>query len=158
MNTTAKQLSNGCQTRHLAGNMIFNGATNDEIIDALNASLSSIKRWRKIIDVRGLQGLVRKPGSGRPCRLDVTQKRKLKQLLRKGARECGYNRDRWTTKIVANLIFREFQIRYHFNHVGKILRKLNFRPVKPTRKSKKHDPAKVKHWARYVWPNIKKVA
>lgn len=26
----------------------------------------------------------------------------------------------------------------------------------PTRKSKKHDPAKVEHWIRYVWPNIKK--
>jgi len=137
--------------------MILNGATNDDIIDALEVSLSSVKRWRKKVDKQGLEGLVRKPGSGRRCRLAPIQKRKLKNLLRKGARACGYNRDRWTTKIVANLIFRQFQIRYHFNHVGKLLRKLNFRPVMPIRRSKKHDPAKVEHWIRSVWTHIKKV-
>ena len=157
MGRATKRISNGCQKRLLAGNMILNGATNDDIIDALDVSLSSLKRWRKEINKHGLDGLIRKSGSGRRCRLAPIQKRKLRILLRKGARSCGYNRDRWPTKIVADLILRRFQIRYHFNHVGKLLRKLNFRPIMPTRKPKKHDPAKVEHWIRYVWPHIKKV-
>ncbi len=148
--STTKRISDGCQKRFLAGNMILNEATDDDVVQILDVSLSSVERWRKKVNESGLDGLVRKNGSGRPCRLSEPQKQTLKQLLQKGPRSCGYNKDRWTTKIVADLIFRQFQIRYHFNHVGKILRRLNFRPVMPIRKSKKHDPAKVKHWIRYV--------
>jgi len=49
-------------------------------------------------------------------------------LLLKGPKALGYQTPRWTCLRVADLIQREFGVRYHAGHVWKILDALGWNP------------------------------
>jgi len=104
METTHGRISAQARRHFLAGDLIERGFDNDEIVDITGASLTSVKRWRTKIQSEGLAGLARQPQSGRPVKLDAIYKAELKTILEGGAIAAGYLSDRWTTKIVADLI------------------------------------------------------
>ena len=156
METTHKRLSAQARRRLLGGDLIVRGFTNDEIVEITEASLSSVKRWRATIQSEGLQGLARKPQSGRPPRLDATQKAELKTILGQGAILAGYLTDRWTTKIIADLIFKKWGITYSRPQVSRILHSLGLSCQKPDVQSTKRSQAAIDHWRHYVWPRLKK--
>jgi len=156
METTHKRLSAQARRRLLGGDLIVRGFTNDEIVEITEASLSSVKRWRATIQSAGLQGLARKPQSGRPARLDATQKAELKTILGRGAILAGYLTDRWTTKIVADLIIKKWGITYSRPQVSRILHSLGLSCQKPDVQSTKRSQAAIDHWRHYVWPRLKK--
>ena len=156
METTQGRISAQARRRLQAGDLILRGFNNDEIIEITEASLSSVKRWRAKIESDGLQSLARKPQSGRPTKIDATQKAELKSILLAGACAAGYFTDRWTTKIVADLVRKKWGVTYSRPQVWRILRDLGLSCQKPDVKSKKHSQATVDHWRRYVWPHSKK--
>jgi transposase len=67
-------------------------------------------------------GLCAKPHFGPPPRLSDWQARQLEQLLRQGAHRHGWPTPRWTVTRVTELILRHFGLRYHPEHVRKILK------------------------------------
>ena len=62
-----------------------------------------------------------KPNPGRPSRLSDEQLLSLESLLRQGAKAHGWPNELWTCSRVACLIERHFGVRYHRDHVRKIL-------------------------------------
>jgi putative transposase len=73
--------------------------------------------------------------------------------------EFGFETDLWTTERVVNLIEEEFGIKYHPDHVRKILHNsLNFSPQKPEEIARERDEKKKKraNWVKNVLPEIKK--
>jgi len=128
----------------------------NEIARRLGCHASSVLRWRDAWKAGGPNALKAKPTPGRPSRLDSRQKKKLAHLLTHGALAHGYRTDLWTTQRIADLIALHFGIRYHRNHVGKLLHELGWSHQKPERRAVERDEAAIAEWKQSVWPQVKK--
>jgi transposase len=62
----------------------------------------------------------------------------------------------WTCPRVAQVIRREFGVRYHVDHIGRLLRSLGFTPQKPERRARERDESAIQRWVKQDWPRIKK--
>ncbi len=156
MSTQHGSLSEQARRRLAAGDLILRGFDNDEIVHILEVSLSSVKRWRKKVNENGLHGLARKPQPGRPRELGEDERQQLKEIIRQKPTDHGYPTDRWTSRIVADLILKKWNVEYTSSHVRYILRSLRLSFQKPTVKSTKFSQQAVDEWRKHVWPAIKK--
>jgi putative transposase len=149
-------LSQQATKRFRAGDLLLRGFDNEEIMEILEVSLSSVKRWRKKIESNGLAALARKPGSGSEAELSPEQFDELKTILAKGALAAGYQTDRWTSRIVADLIYKTWNVTYCRSHVRRILNNFKMSYQKPSVKLTKHSQEVVDHWRKHDWKRIKK--
>ena len=158
MSTKHGSMSPQSIKRLQAGELILKGFDNDEIIEILDVSLSSVKRWRKKLDTGqgALTALLRKKGSGRIPRLDDEQQQRLRDIILAGAVEAGYSSERWTSKIVADCIRNKFGVELSARAVRDLLPKLGLSPQMPVVKSHKHSDEEVLRWAKETWERIKK--
>ena len=136
------------------GELILRGFDNDEIVEILGVSLSAVKQWRRQIKNGGLHALARKPGSGRDSELTTDQFNELKTIIQQDARDHGYLTNRWTSRIVTDLIRKKWNVEYCQSNVRKILVKLGLSFQKPDVKSTKHSQAVVDHWRKHDWQSI----
>jgi len=149
-------LSRQAAVRLQAGDLILRGFDNEEIMEILEVSLSSVQRWRKKVESAGLTALARKSGSGSESELSPTQLADLKTILDQGAIAAGYPTDRWTSRIVADLIRKKWNVDYCRSNVRRILNDLGYSYQKPSVKLTQHSPQVVDHWRTYDWRRIKK--
>jgi len=124
-----------------------------EIARRLGCHASSVMRWRNALRSGGQDALKAKPVPGRPPRLTLKQKRQLVRLLTQGAMAHGYRTELWTTQRIADLIERRFGVKYHRNHVGKVLRQIGWSHQKPERRAIERDEVAVAEWKRSVVPS-----
>jgi len=143
-------------TRLRAGDLIERGFDNEEIIEILEVSLSSVQRWRNKVNEGGIQALGHQAGAGKPSALHPEQLEALKVILNQGAIASGYLTDRWTSRIVADLICKKWDVDYCHSNVRRILNELGFSYHKPSVKSTKHSQEIVDHWRKHDWKRIKK--
>jgi transposase len=113
-------------------------------------------RWRNSFRRSGKQGLRPKPVLGRPSRLSKAQKTQLLRHLLAGALAHGYRTDLWTTQRVAEVVRAKFGVRYHRDHVGRLLHGLHWSCQKPERRALQRDEAAIAQWKEREWPRIKK--
>ncbi len=73
-----------------------------------------------------------------------------------GAQAAGYPTDLWTCPRVAEQIERRFGVRYHVDHVGRLLHELGWSPQKPARRALERDEDAIRRWVRHEWPRVKK--
>jgi hypothetical protein len=62
----------------------------------------------------------------------------------------------WTCERVAELIRREFGVRYHPAHVSRLVRALGLSLQKPARRADQRDEEAIEHWKEDRWPELKK--
>jgi transposase len=116
----------------------------------------SVYRWLKM--AQG-QGLAAKPHLGPATQLSLDQQRQLDTLLRQGAAAHGWPNRLWSTQRIAILVQRHFGVRLHHDHLGRFLRqRLGWSPQKPRRRARERDEAAIRHWRRYVFPALARVA
>jgi putative transposase len=151
-------LSEQSRKRLQGGELILKGFEDDDIVDALGVAPSTVWHWRKILreNNNDLAGLARKKGSGRPPRLSGDKKQRLKEIILAGAVKAGYPAEHWTSRNVADLIRREFDIEMTSRNVRHILPKLGLSPQMPVVKSHKYSDEAVRRWTRHAWNRIKK--
>jgi transposase len=142
--------------RLIAANMFEQGLATDVIAAALQVDDQTVRRWRRVCNARGREGLLSRQHQGRPCRMSQEQKQQLSALLLKKPIECGLDRYLWTQQLIADLIEREFGISYHHDHIGVILKELGFTHQKPMRRSRERDEARIQGWRSQVWPELLK--
>jgi len=148
-------LSRQARIRLQGGDLIERGFDNEEIMEILEVSLSSVQRWRKKVEQEWLHALTRKHGTGQTCRLSQEQLDEFKTIIQSGAVAAGYLTDRWTSRIVADLILKKWSIRYSGSQVRKILSDLGLSYQKPDVKSTKHSQEVVGYWREHEWERIK---
>jgi transposase len=140
------------------GEMILNGYDNETIAEIVGVTTRSVSNWRTALKCQNddLCALVRKQGSGRVPRLNDEQKQQLKKIIIDGAIAAGYPSERWTSKIVADVIKKKFDVKLASRSVRKLLPTLGLSPQKPVVKSHKHDEKEAAKWAKYTWKKLKK--
>lgn len=127
-----------------------------EIARRIGCHASSVMRWRNAFQSGGQKALKAKPALGRPPGLTLKQKKQLVRLLTKGAMAQGYRTELWTTQRIAELIEHRLGVKYHRNHVGKLLHQIGWSHQKPERRAAERNDAAIAEWKRSVWPRVKK--
>lgn len=116
----------------------------------------SVRRWQQEARQPKRQGAKR--GPGRPSYLSPKQLRHLEKALDKGAYAHGYAEDYWTADRIGHVIWELFGVRYESSAVWRLLQRMGWSSQKPQRQPLARDDEAIRHWKRYVWPRIKKVA
>jgi transposase len=88
--------------------------------------------------------------------LDAKQAEALRAKLLAGPEQLGYEAPLWTCQRVADLIEREFGIRYHAGHVWRILRGLGWSSQRPVGRALERNEKAIREWRRVTWPMAKK--
>jgi len=127
-----------------------------EVARVIGCHPSAVMRWRNAVRRGGADALRAKAVPGRPARLRRRQLERLVRLLLKGPMSRGYSTDVWTTKRIADLIAEEFGVRYHRDHVGRLLHRLKWSCQKPDRRALERNEERIEQWKREEWPRIKK--
>jgi transposase len=89
-------------------------------------------------------------------RLTAEQKAQIPALLARGAEAYEFRGDVWTASRVAEVIKRTFGIRYHRDHVGKLMREAGWSRQKPVERASQRNEEALKKWSDERWPQIKK--
>lgn len=139
-----------------AMSLVKNGCSLNETARRVGCNASSVMRWRDAMRRGGLRALRPRPAPGRPPRLTRRQKARLVAYLLQGPLAHGHRTDLWTTLRVARLIQCKFGVRYHRDHVGKLLHALNWSCQKPEKRATQRDESAIEAWKRRDWPRIKK--
>jgi transposase len=130
--------------RRRAVDLLAQGESPSLIARILGVHETSVHRWRRLA---AREGLAAKPNPGRRARLDDTQVMSLIPLLQQGAKAHGWPNQLWTCSRVAVLIERQFGVRYHRDHVRKILQqRLNWSHQKPETRAREQNTKEVERW------------
>jgi transposase len=142
--------------RLVAVPLLRQGRSLTSIAAMLGCHPSSVMRWRDALDEFGAGALKAKPIPGRPPKLKRRQLDRLVRVLLKGAMARGYRTELWTTQRIADVIEEEFGVRYHRDHVGRLMHRLDWSPQKPDRRALERNEENIERWKREEWPRIKK--
>jgi transposase len=116
----------------------------------------SVSRWARELAESGVRGLRKAKRIGRPPKLNPAQLRELERALKRGPEAFGFATGLWTAGRVRELIASRTGVRYHEDHVWRILRQLNWTCQRPTGKALERDEAAIRHWQQSRWPELKK--
>jgi putative transposase len=119
------------ERRRLGIGLLRQGLSLDEVSRRVGCHASSVFRWREAYRQNGRSGLKARPIAGRPPKLVARDLGRLVQMLSQGPRAHGYKTDHWTTLRIAKLIRRHFGVRYHRDHIGRLMATLDWTYVKP---------------------------
>lgn len=144
------------QRRRRAIALLQEGWTPVEVARKLGVDRRSVRRWRASHDRDGDKGLQAQPAPGRPPKLTAKDKASLEQDLLKGAKAFGFSTDLWTCPRVAQLIRRRYRVRYHVDHLCRLLRSMDWSPQKPERRARERDEEQIRGWIKKTWPRVKK--
>lgn len=128
------------------------------IATALGVTEDAVSRW--IVRARngGPEALRSRTAPGRPPKLSDAQKRLIPEFLWHGAEAYGFRGEVWTCGRIAQVIAEGFGVRYHKDHVSRLLRELRWTPQVPIRRAIQRDEDAIQRWRNEVWPELRRRA
>lgn len=121
-----------------------------------NVQVREVYRWLAAFRKGGARAIAAKPAPGAPRKLRRNNLKKLERIILKGAQAAGFANDLWTCARIAEIIKREFGVKYHFNHVGKILAQMGWSPQRPEKRALERNEKSIRGWVKKEFPRIKK--
>jgi transposase len=107
-----------------------------KIAAALGVSPGAVSQWLKRARTEGgPEALRRRPAPGPRPRLSAAQRAELLAILQRGAEAYQFRGDVWTAPRIAQVIRREFGVRYDPGHVSRLLRAWGWSVQKPRRQA-----------------------
>jgi transposase len=134
--------------------MRHEGYTQRAIADALDVSAPAVSQWLASAEEGGSDALRSHPPAGRPGRLTAQQKHLIPEFLWHGAEAYGFRGQVWTCARIARVIEDEFGVRYHKDHVGRLLKELQWTPQVPIKRAIQRDEEAIQCWRVEVWPEL----
>jgi len=144
------------QRRERAIELLNDGYQPCEVASMLKVDRRSVRRWNAAYRTKGTEALQAKPAPGRPPKLSDSDKARLEKLLIQGAKSAGFATELWTCPRIVEVIRKHFGVRYHVDHMGRLLRSLGWSPQKPTRRAVERDEKAIGNWVKNDWPRVKK--
>ena len=139
-----------------AARLLREGLSQSEVARELGVHRQSVSRWARELEQSGVRGLRQAKRTGRPPKLNPAQLRDLERALQRGPEAFGFASGLWTASRVRAVIEYRTGVRYHEDHVWRILRKLNWSCQRPSGKALERDEQAIRQWQRVTWPRIKK--
>lgn len=153
---TRKQME---ERRRKGGRLLQAGKQSQaEIARRLGISRATVNDWANQVAAGGLRALRRRSASGRPPRLTAEQKKRLVQILKRGAPAAGFPSERWTMGRVQQIIRREFNLVYHVHYMNRLLERLGWSLQQPLPSAQEQEEELIRAWIKRDWPRIKKSA
>src|SRR6185503_3461565 len=132
------------------------GWSQQKIAEALGVTAGAVSQWMRRGREGGEEALKSRPRPGAEPKLTAEQRVQIPVLLAQGAEAFGFRGDVWTARRVATVIRREFRVRYHPNHVGKLLRAAGWSVQKPLERASQRNEAAIEAWRTERWPALKR--
>jgi transposase len=157
MTTLPRTASASEQMRLLAMLRLDEGWSRQDVCEFFGVSTRSLDRWGKNRRDGGEAGLLTKPRSGRPPKLDDAQAAQvIAWLVGTSACDFGFATDRWTAPRVAAVIDERFGVRFNARYLNDWLGRRGITPQMPQRRPRERDQAAIDTWVRRDWPRVKK--
>jgi transposase len=132
------------------------GWRQQDIAAALGVTPGAVSQWLRRAREGVVEALRRQRAKGPTPKLTPEQLKRLPDLLAPGAEAYGYRGQVWTTKRVAQVIWRTFGVRYHPAHVSRLLRAVRLSVQQPIERATQRDEQAIKRWHDEQWPALKK--
>jgi len=132
------------------------GWKQQDIAAALGVSKGAVSQWLKRARQEGVEALRRHLAPGRQPKLSAAERAQLPGMLAQGAEAFGFRGQVWTSGRVAEVIKRQFGVKYHPAHCSRILRALKHRVHKPVQRATQRDEEAIARWKVERWPALKK--
>lgn len=129
-----------------------------DIASALGASEETVSRWLARARRDGPEALLARPAPGHPASLSAAQKQLIPEFLWHGAEAYGFRGEVWTCARISRVIEEEFGVRYHKDHVGRLLKELHWTPQVPITRALQRDEQAIERWRQKVWPDLQRRA
>ena len=128
--------------RRAALTLLDQGFSLTEVASRVGCGPASVVRWRDTRASVGDDVFTVRCSPGRPAKLKARQKTALLKMLKDGPRAGGIDADRWSTALVVELIERSFGVRYHPDHIYRLLQSPGAREfiIRRKRRSKSTEP------------------
>ena len=134
------------------------GWVQQDIADALDVSKEAVSRWLRRARDAGVDALRSRPAPGPQPKLTDEQKRGIPEFLWHGPESYGFRGEVWTCARIARVIEEEFGVRYHKDHVGRLLKELRWTPQAPIKRAGQRDEGAIERWRDEVWPDLQRRA
>lgn len=144
------------QRRFRALELLRQGLEQHVVAERLGVDRRSVRRWNRAYRRQGKAGLKARPASGRPPKLTTPQRRTLVGWILQGAETCGFPTALWTCRRIAQLIRQRFQVVYHPDHIGRLLRSCGLTPQRPQVRAKERNDQRIRWWIHREWSRAKK--
>jgi transposase len=129
-----------------------------DIAESLDVSEAAVSQWLARVRDLGPAALRARPVPGHPTKLAPDQRRSIPEFLWHGPEAYGFRGQVWTCARVARVIEWEFGVRYHKDHVGRLLKDLRWTPQQPIRRATQRDDEAIRRWRDEVWPELRRRA
>jgi transposase len=126
------------------------------IAAALGVTPGAVSQWLKRAREEGVEALRRHPAPGPQPKLTAEQLAQLPALLARGPAAYGLRGERWTSKRVAEVIWRTFGVRYHPTHVTRLLHAVGQSVQHPVTRATQRDEQAIRAWWQERWPALGK--
>ncbi len=125
-----------------------------DIAEALDVSEEAVSRWLARARDGGPEALRGRSAPGQRPRLSTAQRRLIPELLWHGPEAYGFRGQVWTCARIAKVIEWEFGVRYHKDHVGRMLKGLHWTPQQPIKRAIQRDDEAIQRWRDETWPEL----
>jgi transposase len=122
----------------------------------LHVSRSAINDWLRWYDSAGTDGLRTGKAPGAPCRLTVEQLWELTGVVEEGPQAAGFQTGVWTGPMIGAWIESHFKVKYHAQHIPRLLHDLGFSVQRPRKRLARADAEAQAVWVNERLPAIKK--
>jgi transposase len=129
-----------------------------DIAAAFGVAEETVSRWLARAREGGPEALLARPASGHPPRLTAEQKRLIPEFLWHGPEAYGFQGEVWTCARVSRVIEAELGVRYHQDHVGRLLKELRWTPQVPITRAIQRDEQAIERWRNHTWPALRRRA
>ena len=97
-----------------------------DLQEVYSTSHKSLYNWVHRYNAEGIDGLKDYPRSGRPPRLNKSQRLELDEMLHTSPLDYGYNTATWTGALVIDVVKKKFGVEYKKAQIYNILHSLVF--------------------------------
>lgn len=125
-----------------------------DIAEALDVAEEAVSRWVARARDGGPEALRARSATGRRPRLAPDELRSIPEFLWHGPEAYGFRGQVWTCARIAEVIEWELGVRYHKDHVGRLLKELHWTPQQPIERAIQRDEDAIRRWRDEAWPEL----
>jgi transposase len=133
------------------------GLTFEQVAAAYQVNRTTLFRWHIRHAQEGNDGLLRRPGSGRPRKLEDLNGGDWRHLVLGGASSYGYETDLWTVRRLQGVIRETYHVLVSRDTVWRRLRDAGLTYQKPERAYFEIDEQARQEWVRTQVPRIRRM-